>query len=132
MQKLQQLDKIGSRISFLCALHCAAQPLLLVALPMVGLGFVMEKPFEIVVIYTSVVLATIALAFGYKQHKNYKLFLGLALGIIMIVLSRLVEGVAEQVLSVLGALSLTGCHIYNQHYIHHSTSDCPHDHEHGI
>lgn len=132
MIKLQHLDKLGSRISFLCALHCAAQPLLLIALPMIGLGFIMDESFEKVVIYTSVALAATSLSLGYKQHKKSGLFLGLTIGIILIALSRFVEGGYEQLLSVLGALSLTGCHIYNQHYIHHTTTECPHNHDHGV
>jgi hypothetical protein len=39
-------DRFGATASFLCAIHCAALPLVIAALPALGLGFLADHRFE--------------------------------------------------------------------------------------
>ena len=51
------VDNAGACLSFACAIHCLAMPLLIVVLPLVGLGFFVGESAEWVIILSAVALA---------------------------------------------------------------------------
>lgn len=108
---LKKLDKLGAILSFACALHCILQPVLLIFLPLVGLGFIADPLFESIFISATIILATIALFIGFNYHRERKVFTLLIGGIILIVMSRFIE--PEPLFAVSGALSITFAHIWN-------------------
>ena len=78
-------DRFGATASFLCALHCAALPLVLAALPALGLGFLASHLFERVFIAFATTLAVASLAFGYRRHRRWSAFGFLVPGIALLV-----------------------------------------------
>ncbi len=63
-------DRLGFSASTICAIHCAAMPLLLSILPALGLGFLAEGTFELVMIATSIGIAAISLGTSYRVHRR--------------------------------------------------------------
>lgn len=63
-------DRLGFSASTICAIHCAAMPLLLSVLPTLGLGFLAHGTFEIIMIVTSIMIAAITLGSSYRIHRR--------------------------------------------------------------
>lgn len=114
------LDKLGASLSFACALHCAFQPVLLIALPFLGLGFLMNEQVETVFLAFSVVLASWSILAGMRHHGQTQALPILILASLAILLSRFTEAY-EPLLAITGALGIVSAHLYNQflHKRHH-------------
>jgi drug/metabolite transporter (DMT)-like permease len=73
-QRLQgffpSLDVVGATASFLCAIHCLAMPVLLVVLPTVGLGFLLNESLERGFVIGSVALAVASTCWGFRVHRK--------------------------------------------------------------
>lgn len=130
MIKLKHFDRVGASLSFLCAIHCAAMPLLLAYLSMTGFGFLLNETYETVFIYFSIALASLTLTTGYHYHHDKRIFVALLSGIGMIILSRHVTGILEPIIAVPGALMIASSHLFSQHLIRHAKGPCPHPHKH--
>jgi hypothetical protein len=113
-------DKLGASLSFACALHCAFQPLLLIALPFLGLGFLMNEQVETVFLGFSVILASWSILAGMKHHGQMQALPVLILASLAILLSRFTESY-EPLLAITGALGIVSAHMYNLflHKRHH-------------
>lgn len=105
-------DKLGASLSFACALHCALQPVLLVALPFLGLGFLMNEQLETAFLVFSVILASYSVLSGVKHHGQKQVLPVLAFGVLCIVTSRLWEAY-EPALAISGALGIVWAHLLN-------------------
>jgi hypothetical protein len=78
-------DAIGFSASTLCAIHCAATPLLLTALPLVGLKFLAHPAIEAAMIVLSLMIGATSLLHGYRQHhRQFTALLILITGFAMI------------------------------------------------
>jgi hypothetical protein len=78
------LDRIGITATSLCALHCILLPILLPALPLLGLSFLADHAWEHVFLMMTAVLGTVALFSGFKKYHRkiypfYLLFLGIGI-----------------------------------------------------
>jgi len=76
------LDRIGISAASLCALHCILLPVLLPALPLLGLSFLADHWWEHVFLIISAIIGSIALFSGFKTYHRqlypfYLLFLGI-------------------------------------------------------
>jgi hypothetical protein len=110
-------DRVGATASFLCAVHCAALPFVLALLPFVGLGVLADHRCERTFVLCACVLATIALARGYRRHRDW-LPLQLAAGGMLLLVSGLLwmDGRNFAVHSVLvscGGVLLASAHFVN-------------------
>jgi hypothetical protein len=75
------LDRIGITATSLCALHCILLPILLPALPLLGLSFLADHTWEHVFLIITAILGTTALFSGFKKYHRkiypfYLLFIG--------------------------------------------------------
>jgi hypothetical protein len=61
-------DAIGFSASTLCAIHCAAMPLLLTALPLLGLRFLAHPVIEATMVVLSLFIGMTSLLQGYRRH----------------------------------------------------------------
>lgn len=78
-------DAIGFSASTLCAIHCAATPLLLTALPLIGLKFLAHPAIEAAMIVLSLMIGATSLLHGYrKHHRKFTALLILIAGFSMI------------------------------------------------
>ena len=62
------LDRIGATGSLLCAIHCAVLPLLIVALPSLGLAAWLDDDFELGFVLFASLLGLYSLVRGYRRH----------------------------------------------------------------
>ena len=82
------LDRFGATGSFICAVHCALTPVLLAAIPSLGLSIWMGRGFELgFVIFVSVV-GLFSLLWGYRRHRAFR-----ALGLLLVGLAVLWAGI---------------------------------------
>lgn len=63
-------DGLGIFTSLLCAIHCAALPLLVSILPLFGLGFIRHPLFEYGMIGLAFAIGTGALWHGFTRHHH--------------------------------------------------------------
>ena len=52
-----------------------ATPLLIIALPLIGLGFLLGESVELAIIAAAVGLAVGSLTWGYRHHREWRIFL---------------------------------------------------------
>lgn len=127
-----RLDKLGASLSFACAIHCAAQPLLLALLPLMGLGVLLDERLESIFLVCSVILASSTVIGGWRHHRQPQALPLLGLAVVLIVCSRLPLLEAFEIpLAVSGALGIMSSHLYNL-YLHRKShpdhSHAPHSH----
>lgn len=79
----QSLDLIGASASLLCALHCAAVPLVFALVPLSGFSLYLADPrVEWLLVGLSLHVATASLTLGFRRHRSRRglvLFVGAAL-----------------------------------------------------
>ncbi len=146
---LRRLDRVGSAVSSLCAVHCLLVPFLLGALPVVGLAFLIEPAFEWTIIGASALIGVLALGGGAKRHGAPGPLVAFALGLGLFVVARLLEHAAGHAhvgdaahhgmrtapwlvvtLSVLGGIAIVAAHLWNTRLVGTHAHTC-HDHDHG-
>ena len=90
------VDNTGACLSFACAVHCLAMPLLVAVLPLIGLGFLVGERAELVIIISAVALAIGSLAWGIRHHRSWRAFLILVVALAFIATARIAaEGISE-------------------------------------
>ena len=110
------VDNTGACLSFACAIHCIAMPLLITVLPLIGLGFLANERAELVLITVAIVLAIGSLAWGIRHHRRWRAFLILIVALVFIATARTaVEGTFEVVFYSIGAIVLASAHLVNRH-----------------
>lgn len=82
------LDRFGATGSIVCALHCALTPLLLAAIPSLGLSVWLGDGFERGFVMFVTVLGLFSLIWGYRRHRTFR-----ALGMLLFGLAALWAGV---------------------------------------
>jgi MFS family permease len=125
-------DRFGATASFLCALHCAALPLIIAALPALGISFLASHLFERVFITFASLLALASLAFGYRRHRRLRAFgflgPGIALLIAGIVIDLHNQPMLHAVLVSLGGSLVAIAHLANLRlgHVHVHDASCSH------
>lgn len=72
------LDRIGATGSLVCAIHCAVLPVLIVALPSLGLATWLGHDFELGFVAFATLLGLYSLVRGFQRHR-----VGTALGLLV-------------------------------------------------
>jgi len=109
------LDAIGMMASTLCAIHCAALPLLLSLSTLTSLHFLANPWIEYSVIVFSLILALVSFLPAFKRHHGkFSPLMLLGLGFILIGMGQFgLIDVNEVVLTVGSALSIAIAHLVN-------------------
>ena len=82
----EHFDRAGMFVSFLCAVHCIALPILLPFLPLLAGSFFWTEGFEETVVAASLLIAGPTLFRGYLQHRRFWVPLAFGLGLAFILL----------------------------------------------
>ena len=82
------LDRFGATGSIVCALHCALTPLLLAAIPSLGLSVWLGDSFERGFVTFVTVLGLFSMSWGSRRHRVFR-----ALGMLLFGLAALWAGV---------------------------------------
>ena len=72
------LDRIGATGSLVCALHCALLPLVIAALPSLGVADWLGDGFERVFVVFATLLGLFSVVWGYRRHRAVR-----ALGLLL-------------------------------------------------
>lgn len=112
------LDKAGTAVSWVCAIHCLAMPFVLSFLPLLGFSFLAHKGLEYGFIAVSITIASMSLLPGFfKFHRNINTLLLFITGIGFVVFSDpLFEEsfVGKIIFVVIGAGFITIAHYLNR------------------
>ena len=110
------VDNTGACLSFACAIHCLAMPLLVTILPLIGLSFLATERAELILITGAIGLAIGSLAWGVRHHRSWRALLVLIVALAFIATSRTaVEGTYEVVFYSIGGILLASAHLVNRH-----------------
>ena len=71
-RSVHRLDRLGTCVSGLCAVHCALMPIVLAALPVLGGSVLADPAWEWSVLGASSMIGTAALLLGRRQHKRWR------------------------------------------------------------
>lgn len=119
MKNLQAFaDKAAVSLSVICAIHCMAMPIILVAVPALTGLFFTEESFHLWMVVAVLPLSVYALTVGCKKHKRYRV-LGIgAVGLAILIGAALfghdlVGEDGEKALTVIGATIIAIGHILN-------------------
>jgi len=108
------LDRIGIAATSLCALHCILLPILLPALPLLGLSFLADHTWEHIFLILTAVLGTIALFSGFKKyHKKLYPFYLLYLGVAIYWIKHDFSAEQQPYFIITGALLIVAAHFIN-------------------
>jgi len=111
------LDNLGIIASILCAIHCAAIPLLISTLPLWGIAFLNTVWIEIVMIGISLMLGSVSLGLSYfRNHRKIIPLLLLMAGFLLIAVGHFTGKFALEILFVpLGGFVIASAHFVNWH-----------------
>ena len=112
----KSLDRIGATGSMVCAVHCAALPLLLALMPAVGAGLA-GAGFEIGFILFASAMALSSLILGYRRHRILRALLFLAPGLVSLWSAVLIPMLHHNVIAHAVAMALGGTLIATSHLI---------------
>ena len=116
------LDRVGATGSMLCAVHCAALPLVLAIAPAIGAGFA-SHGFEVGFIAFASGLGLTSLVLGYRRHRVGRALLLLVPGIALLWTAVLFEPlhanlIAHAVAMACGGSLVAVAHLLNLRLAH--------------
>ncbi len=79
-------DRIGFSVSFICAVHCLAMPILLPLLPVLAGSFWLGESIESWIMILTITVAALALFRGYLLHRKFRVLFIFTLGIMFLFL----------------------------------------------
>lgn len=118
---LPRLDAVGAFASFLCALHCAAMPLLLSTVPLAGIEVLADHRIERVFVVLAASFGLVVIGAGYCRHR-LKLVAALYLvGVAALMYGAFasLHGVAHASLLAIGGVLLGSAHAVNRRAVRH-------------
>jgi hypothetical protein len=110
-------DSVGSVGAMLCAVHCAMLPLVIAALPALGLGALVSDGLEWAFIAFASLLALTSLWQGYRKHRVYRALAFLVPGLLAVWAGVLIPDLHHSVVPHAIVMSIGGTLIAVAHII---------------
>lgn len=112
-------DFIGLSTSFLCVLHCIFLPVCIPFFPLIGLSFMNNEFYEIILVIISLIIAFIAIYDGRKRYHNKLLPIFMySFTVVFFCIGFLIENyTSERVLHFLATGFLIIAHYYNWKFV---------------
>ena len=116
------LDRLGAMGSLLCAVHCAALPLVLAVLPAVG-ATLANPTFEIGFVAFACVLGATSLILGYRRHRVWHALACLVPGVSLLWVGVAIDAAHGSLLAHAAAMATGGsliaaAHLLNLRLVH--------------
>ena len=70
ISSLESISVVGMFLSFACAIHCMAFPLLVLIAPLTGVAFFENEILENLSLVVSILIAAFSLFSGFKTHRK--------------------------------------------------------------
>ena len=110
------LDWAAVGLSALCLVHCLALPFVVAGLPL--LAQFSEGHLHAQMLVIVLPLSIVALALGFRRHRNSRIVLAGAIGMLTLIIGATVAHsqlglMADRAFTVTGALVLAGAHYFN-------------------
>ena len=120
-------DKAAISLSFVCAMHCLAMPLIIVMLPALTVFNLQDEAVHWWMLIAVIPTSLLALTMGCRKHKNYSVMSIGLFGIAILIVTAffghdLLGETGENISTVIGALVVAVGHVKNQRLC--SRSDC--------
>lgn len=133
-RRLRLADRLGAAGSLVCAVHCALLPLVIAALPTLGLGLAGEASFEQGFTVFATVLALATLVSGYRRHRLLGALMFLVPGVLAIWFGAFGplghDGATHSVLMAIGGTLVGAAHLLNIRLAHGHMHDATCGHRH--
>jgi MerC mercury resistance protein len=114
---VSRLEQIGSGMSLLCAVHCAATPILVSVLPLLGDRLSHSHWVEVSLIGIAASIGYLTLGASFRRHGRLCPLLLLTLGLILVVAGHTVlPESAGTAVAIAGGLTLAGAQLLNRRY----------------
>lgn len=110
------LDRMGATGSMLCAIHCAALPLVLAIAPAIGATFA-NPVFEVGFIAFASILGMTSLLLGYLQHRVMRALIFLVPGIALLWTAVLIDTLHQSLIAHAVAMASGGTLVATAHVI---------------
>ncbi|WP_206486521.1 MerC domain-containing protein [Thalassotalea sp. G2M2-11] len=108
------LDRIGITATSLCALHCILLPILLPALPLLGISYLADHTWEHVFLIVTAILGAIAMFSGFKRyHKKMYPFYLLVIGVAVYWVKHDFSESVQPLFIIIGATLIVAAHVIN-------------------
>ena len=110
-------DALGSILSIVCGIHCAATPFILIAVPTISPILGLAHPIFVVLVAAVALWAFIP---GYRCHRRKIIFVGAASGLTLLSVGAFFavhDSVVDVVLTITGVLTMLVTHWYNRRLI---------------
>lgn len=122
-------DRVGVAGSLLCAVHCALMPVLLAALPALGLGgFALIDIDQGFTIFATL-LGITTLAVGFRRHRAFRAWLVLVPGLALVWLGSFTplhdHSIVHTIMMVAGGLMIALAHLVNLRLGHEAMGRAP-------
>lgn len=115
-------DRIGMFGSLLCAVHCAVLPLVIAALPALGLGAMSWIDIDQAFTVFATLLGITTLSYGFRRHRGFRAWFYLLPGLAMIWLASFTplhnHSLGHVLMMVVGGLSIAAAHMANFRLTH--------------
>jgi uncharacterized membrane protein len=112
-----KLDRFGVAASCICAVHCAMAPLLVAALPFLGVGFLAEEQTEWTIVLVAVAVGIFSMVPAYiGRHRRSGPLILFGSGLCVIVIARIwleERLVFETPVVIVGAVLIATSHLLN-------------------
>lgn len=129
------IDRLGLSASAACAVHCALLPMLVGALPALGLGFLSHGPFEVFMVSLSCVLGLASVIRSWRLHRRLQPIMMMTLGVAVLLFATVgthLEGVISEELhpwlAATAGLIIAGAHLVTIRLCRHCEM-CEHEHD---
>jgi hypothetical protein len=117
-------DRVGMFGSMLCAVHCALLPLVIAALPALGMGALPWIDIDQAFTVFATFLGITTLSLGWRRHRAFRAWLMLIPGLALVWLGSFTplhdHSVAHVVVMVVGGLAIAAAHFVNLRLSHHA------------
>ena len=112
------LDSAAVVISAICAVHCLALPIVLVAFPILGSTILTDEMFHSFLLWFILPTSIVAVALGRKNHPDKAVILLVGFGLLLILIAAFwaqdhAERWVDTALSVTGGAILAAGHLRN-------------------
>ncbi len=111
-------DKAAFSLSFLCALHCLALPLLIILVPAVSSLPLADEAFHLWMVFGVIPISLLGLSMGCKKHQRWSILLIGVVGLAILIATPVIghEQLGEfweKTLTLLGASIIAISHYLN-------------------